>query len=362
MEVLGLTDFWKDRRVLLTGHTGFKGAWLTLWLRQQGANVQGLALEPEQPPGLLDRFNLTSEIRHEIQDIRDADAVRKLVLEFAPEIVLHLAAQPLVRRSYREPVVTWNTNVLGTINLMEAVKDLDEPVVVLVVTTDKVYQDRGCEYFHHEDDALGGRDPYSSSKVATETAVESWRKSFFDDGTGVAIATARAGNVIGGGDYSEDRIVPDIIRSLQNNQVITVRNPLATRPWQHVLEPLSGYLKFAETIHRAQANRDITSLRQLCSAVNFGPRSESSRTVRDLVEATLSHWPGTWKDESSDDDPHEATFLGLAVDKSNQLLNWAPRWSFEQSVEMTIEWYQKVFAGDDPRALALEQIRRYECE
>jgi CDP-glucose 4,6-dehydratase len=359
---MGMKTFWKNRRVLVTGHTGFKGAWLSLWLRQLGAEVQGIALEPEVKPGLLEQFGLIDEIEHNIQDIRDAGALRKLMIRFAPEIVFHLAAQPLVRRSYREPVDTWNTNVFGTINVMECLRASSQPVVAVMVTTDKVYQNNEWAHAYREVDPVGGHDPYSSSKAATEIAVASWRSSFFGDGCQTAVATARAGNVIGGGDYAEDRIIPDIIRSLQNNQAIDVRNPNATRPWQHVLEPLSGYLSLAEKLHNAQSCKDVASLGMLCSAWNFGPLPESNQTVKSLVTTAMESWPGSWADKSDRTAPHEANFLSLAIDKAARLLAWYPRWSFDKTVRMTVDWYRKQLSENAcPRALAIDQIEEFTC-
>lgn len=356
-----MKEFWKNRRVTVTGHTGFKGAWLTLWLQQLGAEIQGIALEPERSPGLLEQFGLQDQIQHNIQDIREATALRELMADFAPEIVFHLAAQPLVRRSYREPVETWSTNVFGSINLMEALRTLEHSVVAVMVTTDKVYQNKEWAYSYREVDPVGGHDPYSSSKAAMEIAVESWRNSFFGGGLQVAVATARAGNVIGGGDDAEDRIVPDIIRSLQNSEPVAVRNPQATRPWQHVLEPLSGYLSLAEKIHGAQSIEDLDALLQLCSPWNFGPLPAANRSVESLVKAALDSWPGTWEDQSIGDAPHEARFLGLAIDKSIRFLNWHPRWSFEKTVRMTMEWYRQVAATECPRAVSIRQIQDFEC-
>ena len=357
-----MKKFWKNRRVLVTGHTGFKGAWLSLWLRQLGAEVQGIALEPEVKPGLFEQFGLIDEIEHNIQDIRDVGALRKLMVGYAPEIVFHLAAQPLVRRSYREPVDTWNTNVFGTINVMECLRASSQPVVAVMVTTDKVYQNNEWAHAYREIDPLGGHDPYSSSKAAAEIAVASWRSSFFGDGCQTAVATARAGNVIGGGDYAEDRIIPDIIRSLQNNQAIDVRNPNATRPWQHVLEPLSGYLSLAEKLHNAQSSKDVSTLGMLCSAWNFGPLPESNQTVKSLVTTAMESWPGSWADKSDRTAPHEANFLSLAIDKAARLLAWYPRWSFDKTVRMTVDWYRKQLSENAcPRALAIDQIEEFTC-
>ncbi|MEZ6128506.1 MAG: CDP-glucose 4,6-dehydratase [Planctomycetaceae bacterium] len=352
--------FWQNKRVLITGHTGFKGAWLTLWLRQLGADVLGVALEPEFRPGLLDQFRMIGEIQHCIQDIRDATGLRLVVENFDPEIVFHLAAQPLVRRSYQDPQATWSTNVFGSINLMQAMRDLQSPTVAVMVTTDKVYQNKEWVHGYREVDPLGGHDPYSSSKAAMEIAVESWRKSFFGDSRHIAIATARAGNVIGGGDFSDDRIIPDLVRSLINGTPATVRNPQATRPWQHVLEPLSGYMKLAERLFDAQSSGDSEQLQLLASSWNFGPLPEANRTVEELVTTAFQTWPGTWHDQSDSNGPHEATFLGLAIDKATRYLNWSPRWSFDQAVHATVNWYRKqILDNACPRALAENQIATF---
>jgi CDP-glucose 4,6-dehydratase len=361
LEALDVSNFWNNRRVLITGHTGFKGAWLTLWLGLHGAHVVGIALKPEQPPGLLEQFALTDEIEHHIIDIRDSEKLRQRVVDAQPEIVFHLAAQALVRRSYQRPADTWNTNVIGTINLMDSLRQLDSPFVAVVVTSDKVYLNRDWEYGYRETDALGGHDPYSSSKAAVEIAVVSWRQSFFTNPLGAAVATGRAGNVLGGGDWAEDRIVPDLIRSFTNGRELGIRNPAATRPWQHVLEPLAGYLQLAEHMKTAQQSGNFERSVELCSAWNFGPLPESNRTVQQLVETATEFWPGRWSDQSQADAPHEARFLGLSIEKACRSLNWYPRWNFRECVRRTIDWYRRVQDGENPRHVAEEQIGAYEC-
>ena len=356
-----MSNFWNDRRVLVTGHTGFKGAWLTLWLRLHGAKVSGVALESEMPPGLLDQFALTDEIDHHIVDIRDSEKLCQKVVQAQPEIVFHLAAQALVRRSYQQPSDTWSTNVTGTINLMDSLRQLDSPFVAVIVTSDKVYLNREWEHGYRETDSLGGHDPYSSSKAAVEIAVGSWRQSFFTNPLDGAVATGRAGNVIGGGDWAEDRIVPDLIRSFTAGEELGIRNPTATRPWQHVLEPLAGYLQLAEHMKITQENGNAAQMGQLCSAWNFGPLPESNRTVQQLVETAIESWPGRWSDQSQVDAPHEARFLGLSIDKACRSLDWYPRWNFRESVRRTIDWYRRVQDGENPRHVAEEQIRSYEC-
>ena len=330
-------SFWSGRRVLLTGHTGFKGSWLALWLLELGAKVTGLALPPDTEPSLFSQLELQSRLDHHIGDIRDAAALTELVALTRPQVVLHLAAQPLVRRSYDEPVATWQANVMGTIHLLEALRRLEQPCTAVLITTDKVYRNNEWLYGYRENDPLGGHDPYSSSKAAAEIAIASWRSSFCGplphQTPHLRIASARAGNVIGGGDWAADRIVPDAMRALGCGIPIRVRNPHATRPWQHVLEPLSGYLSLAER---------LTADPSLADAFNFGPQLEANRTVRELVEEALQHWNGRWLDQSDPTAPHEASLLNLVVDKAHHQLQWAPRWNFATTVERTVNWYRRI--------------------
>ncbi len=338
--------YWKGRKVLLTGHTGFKGSWLALWLLELGAEVTGLALPPDSEPSLFAQLGLDQRLDHRIGDVRDARLIKDLVLEIRPEVVLHLAAQPLVRLSYQEPVATWETNVMGTIHVLEALRLLDQPCSAVLITTDKVYRNQEWVYGYRENDPLGGHDPYSSSKAAAEIAIASWRSSFC--GTlphqtpHLRVASARAGNVIGGGDWALDRIVPDAMRALSHGAPIGVRNPGATRPWQHVLEPLGGYLCLAEA---------LSGSGDLASAFNFGPQLEANRPVRELVEEALRHWPGHWQDQSDPQAPHEASLLNLVIDRAHHQLGWAPRWNFATTVERTVNWYRRVQLGE---ASALE--------
>ena len=357
--------FWAGRRVLLTGHTGFKGSWLALWLLQMGARVTGVALDPDTSPSLFDALNLTAvdqaaaglpgELHDHRADIRDADALAALVVEADPEVVLHLAAQPLVRRSYADPLGTWAINVMGSLHVLEALRPLDHPCAVVMVTTDKVYANREWCYGYRETDRLGGHDPYSASKAGAELAIASWRASFC--GTAphqtphLAIATARAGNVIGGGDWAADRIVPDAMRACAATKPLILRNPRATRPWQHVLEPLSGYLVLAEALHRDPAAHT--------EAWNFGPQLEANRSVAELVEALHGHWPGQWRDLSDPHAPHEAGLLHLVIDKAVQRLGWQPRWDFAATVARTAGWYRQVAGGAAPLACCLADLGRY---
>lgn len=346
------SNFWSGKKVLVTGHTGFKGSWISLWLNELGAEVFGYALEPETTPSLFSQLNLSTLTHHYIGDIRGTDSVSDYVLKVKPDVIIHMAAQPLVRRSYREPLCTWQTNVFGTINILEAAKKLANKCAIVIVTTDKVYENREWDYSYREIDQIGGFDPYSSSKAAAELVVNSWRNSFFQSQNNIRIATVRAGNVIGGGDWSEDRIVPDMIRSLSANQIVKVRNPQSVRPWQHVLDPLSGYLMLAEKVF-------VHDDPILQSAFNFGPLTCNSRTVEDLVNQSLNFWPGQWQDISNQSGPHEAGLLNVSIDKATSILQWNPKWDFNQSVQETIKWYKSYYSGSDMGFITCEQIRLY---
>lgn len=355
--------FWNGKCVLVTGHTGFKGSWLSLWLLHLGANVVGLSLEPDTQPALFDQLNLAADLEHHIGDIQDAELMQRLIHQVRPDIVLHLAAQPLVKRSYVHPVSTWRTNVMGTIHVLEALKNCTQPCASVFITTDKCYENREWVYGYRETDLLGGHDPYSSSKAGAEIAIASWRRSFFEKGC-VAVASARAGNVIGGGDWAEDRIVPDAMRSLSHNQPIPVRNPAATRPWQHVLEPLGGYLLLAQLLYE-QLTASTRSPQRLQEAFNFGPALASNRSVKELVEQILLHWSGEWLDQSDPQAVHEAKFLNLVTDKVYHTLAWQPVWNFERTIQETVDWYRQAHLlspsdSEDFRKLTLSQINQYE--
>lgn len=358
-------EFWRGRRVLLTGHTGFKGSWLALWLLELGAEVYGLALAPglgEAPAqSLFLALDLKERLRgkqHQFGDIRDPAAIRTAVVTAQPQVVLHLAAQPLVRQSYSDPSGTWSTNVQGTLQLLEALRSLEHPCSVVLVTTDKVYANREWEWGYREEDRLGGHDPYSASKAAMELLVSSWRSSFCGNASHqtrqLAIATARAGNVIGGGDWAVDRIVPDAMRALALGKPIAVRNPIATRPWQHVLEPLAGYLKLAQQL---SADPHLHS-----RAYNFGPAIEANRPVWQLVEQLLLHWPGAsgWCDRSDPDAPHEAGLLHLVADRAREQLGWTPCWDFTITAARTATWYHQVHEGKKPLHCCLDDLQAYQ--
>ena len=346
-------NFWRGKKVLITGHTGFKGSWLSLWLLQKGAILKGYALEPNTQPSLYNELKLDNHLESIIADIRDKQYLEKEILIFQPDIILHLAAQPLVRYSYQEPVLTWDTNVMGTMYLLEAARKLNNKCAIIIVTTDKVYENFEKRYAYEENDLLGGYDPYSSSKAATEILVSSWRRSFINNMPHLTLASARAGNVIGGGDWSVDRIIPDIVRTIQLNQDIEIRNPNAVRPWQHVLEPLSGYLLLAENIYES----DNTHYQD---AFNFGPYDDAFKSVEDLLKLALKIWPGNWVNVQQSSQPHEAGLLMLSIKKAESLLDWKPKWNFNDSVTRTINWYKNHSSGADAIELTLEDIKEFE--
>lgn len=358
MVSMSFADTFRGKRVLVTGHTGFKGSWLCEWLLGLGARVTGYALPPATGPSLFDQLGLAGRLDHVEGDVRDLAAVRRVVETTAPDFVFHLAAQPLVRLSYDQPVETYATNVMGTVHLLEALRHLRKACAVVVVTTDKCYENREWVHSYREEDPMGGYDPYSSSKGAAELVVSAYRRSFFVAADSpIRVASARAGNVIGGGDWALDRIVPDCVRSLQRGDVIPVRNKVATRPWQHVLEPLSGYLWLGACLSSPPLSAFSS---QLVSAFNFGPALSSNCTVKQLVEEFLKHWPGTWEDKSDPQAVHEAKLLNLATDKAHHFLGWDPVWDFPQAIAATARWYREVVAS--PRAvvaLTQEQIAGY---
>lgn len=356
---MNLAEIYQGKRVLVTGHTGFKGAWLCEWLIALGADVHGFALPPPTTPSLFESLQMEKRVHSVIGDIRDQKTVEMLVQKIAPHFVFHLAAQPLVRESYDAPVETYATNVMGTAHLLEAVRKAARPCAVVVVTSDKCYENLEWLHSYRECDAMGGHDPYSSSKGAAELVVAAYRRSYFSGGGGIKLASARAGNVIGGGDWAKDRIVPDCIRALAQGQPVHVRNRHATRPWQHVLEPLSGYLWLGGALSGTHAELYPSPADTYASAFNFGPALASNRTVADLAAEILKHWPGTWEDNTDPNAVHEARLLNVAIDKAFHLLNWSPVWTFAETVRQTVEWYRSCTDGSEATAYAQQQIRAY---
>jgi CDP-glucose 4,6-dehydratase len=341
----------RGKRVLVTGDTGFKGSWLCFWLKELGAEVAGYALAPPRADDHFNLLRLGRLIRHTTADIRDYGKLAAAMRRFRPEFVFHLAAQSLVRVSYSEPKATFDTNVGGSVNLLEAVRNTPSVRALIYVTSDKCYRNNEWVWGYRENDVLGGRDPYSASKAAAEIVFDAYRQSCLIDG-GAGAASVRAGNVIGGGDWSDDRIVPDCMRALRSGKPIVLRNPDATRPWQHVLEPLGGYLLLAARLHAAP--------QRYASAWNFGPAADAAHPVGDLAQRIVSRWgSGRVVVRRPRKAPHEATLLHLNCDKARLELGWKPAWNFEQTVDETVHWYKEIMAGADARELARRQIKRY---
>ena len=358
----GMKNPYQNKKVLVTGHTGFKGSWLCEWLLALGAEVHGFALEPPTRPSLFKQLKLAKRIAsHSIGDIRDLPAVVRTMRRVKPDFIFHLAAQPLVRLSYEKPMDTFEVNVMGTVNVLEAARRvyglgraLGRQVSIVCVTTDKCYENRETSHPYREDEPMGGYDPYSCSKGCDELLIASYRRSFFGTPESpVWVASARAGNVIGGGDWAKDRIVPDCMRALAKGLAIPVRNKVSTRPWQHVLEPLSGYL----TLGAALAARERFD--EVCGGFNFGPNPKDNRTVRELVEEILKWRAGAWVDKSDPAAVHEAGLLNLDIRKARRILGWKPRWNFAETVRQTVDWYSAVEKGADPIEITQRQIGEY---
>jgi CDP-glucose 4,6-dehydratase len=355
MEGVGM-NFWRGRRVVVTGHTGFKGSWLSLWLQQLGAELCGIALPSSTRPSLFEEARISQGMLSCIADIRDLDRVCAIFREFNPEIVFHMAAQPLVRTSYEDPVGTYATNVMGTVNVLDAVRRSESIRAVVVITTDKCYENKEWEWPYRETDRLGGYDPYSNSKACAELVVSAYRDSFFPpnqfDKHGVAIATARAGNVIGGGDWAKDRLIPDIMRAFASGIPVKIRSPHAIRPWQHVLEPLSGYLKLGESLCAEGV--------KCGGAWNFGPEQADMQTVGGIVQDLASIWgeEAIWELEEAPQ-PHEAQCLKLDWSKAQHRLGWRPRLTLKEALAMTAGWYRAREQKQNTRALTTAQIEHY---
>ena len=344
--------FWSGKRVLITGHTGFKGGWLAIWLQRLGANVTGIALPPNTTPSLFELAHVAQGMQCHICDIRDAAALAALVSAAQPEVVFHLAAQPLVRASYREPLSTFATNIMGTAHVLDALRGQAYARVAVMVTTDKVYRNQEHHLPYREDDTLGGHDPYSASKAASEIVIASYRDAYLKE-QGLATASARAGNVIGGGDWSEDRLIPDAVRAWSSGQPLVIRNPQATRPWQHVLEPLAGYLTLAQKLWQQP---------ELAGAYNFGPHTHEAGTVETVVNlACAAYGAGSVRQDNASANPHEAGWLALEVAKARMVLGVNPKWRLVESVQRTMAWYKAQHQGVDARSLCEAEIAAYEA-
>lgn len=356
---MNILDVYRGKKVFLTGDTGFKGAWLSFWLHELGAEIYGYALPPENPEWLFVRADLKSVLWHEDGDICDAALVRRRIQEIKPDIVFHLAAQSLVRRSYADPVATAMTNIMGTVHVLEALRLAGQPCAAVIVTSDKCYENREWPYAYRENDPMGGHDVYSMSKGAAELVVASYRRSFFPPDGPIAIASARAGNVIGPGDWALDRIVPDAMRTLLNGETLLVRNPGAVRPWQHVLEPLSGYLQLGALL---MSGREYAWARD---GWNFGPGLDAARTVADLADEIIKVLGrGRWCTDKSGPHPHEANFLRLSIEKAATLLGWRPVWSFSEAVRRTVDGYCRMQAAtpSEIRQFMAAEIMAYTCD
>ncbi len=351
-------SFWNGKRVFLTGHTGFKGGWLSLWLASMGAKVAGYALAPNTTPNFFEVAKVESDLEQShIADIRDLEKLQKAMADAKPEIVIHMAAQPLVRYSYSNPVETYATNVMGTVHVLESIRSLDCVRAAVIVTTDKCYENKEWAWGYRENEPMGGHDPYSNSKGCAELVTSAYRQSYFPPEKytqhKVAIASARAGNVIGGGDWSEDRLIPDAIKAFEAKESLMIRNPLATRPWQHVLEPLSGYLVLVQALYQEGAKFD--------GGWNFGPRDEDARSVQDVINLLIKNWgsAASWTQDQSEQ-PHEAHSLKLDCSKARQYLNWVPHWSLEQAIQNITQWQQAYQQQGNMREASLRQITAYQ--
>ncbi|MEK1912957.1 CDP-glucose 4,6-dehydratase [Pseudomonas chlororaphis] len=356
MEAMGLSaQFWRGKRVLLTGHTGFKGSWLTLWLHSLGAEVSGFSLDPATEPSLFELARVAEGINDQRGDLRDLGALLELIAEIQPEIVLHLAAQPLVREGYRDPLGTYSSNVMGTLNLLEAIRQVGGVRACVLVTTDKVYANQEWLWPYRENEALGGHDPYSSSKACCELLAQSYAASFFPAERhaehGLALATARAGNVLGGGDFAPERLIPDVLKAWSADEPVTLRYPQAVRPWQHALEPLAGYLQLAAGLYE-QGPR-------FAGAWNFGPSEADMCSVGEVVELLAARWPAAPGLRIEPSELHEAGLLRLDSSRARQLLAWQPRWSLQQCLAQTLDWHLAWQRGDDMRAVTLDQLNLY---
>lgn len=349
-------SFWKGKKVLITGHTGFKGSWLSLWMQSFGANVVGVSLDPPTSPSLYEQAQVAEGMTSLRQDIRDLEKIKSIFAEHQPEVVFHLAAQPLVRYSYREPVETYATNVMGTLHILEAMRAFGSVRAAVMITTDKCYENREWDWGYRENEPMGGHDPYSSSKGCAELLIASYRDSYFPGEEysrhRTAIASARAGNVIGGGDWAEDRLIPDTIRAFEKGETVQIRNPNAIRPWQHVLEPLAGYIELAEKLFEEAGG--------WAEGWNFGPREEDAKPVGWIVKEMTRQWGGeaAWGIDGGDH-PHEANYLKLDCSKAHNRLHWHPRWGLSEALEKIVYWHKEAVNGSNVKSLCQKQINEY---
>lgn len=348
-----MSGFWQNKRVFITGHTGFKGSWLALWLHSLGAKVYGYALPPNSTPSLFEVANIEPLLSgHTLADIRNFDALSQAISRAKPDIVFHLAAQPLVRRSYIDPIETYSTNVLGTVNLLEAARQSSCIQAVVNITTDKCYENKEWIWAYREDEPMGGHDPYSSSKGCAELVTASYRNSFYAN-AGIGLASARAGNVIGGGDWSDDRLIPDFLRAIEAQEMLKIRSPHAIRPWQHVLEPLKGYLLLAQALYQEPQT--------YASAWNFGPHEQDAQEVSWIVEKLATYLPQTRWEIDANPQPHEANLLKLDSSKARQLLKWQPAWDLETALQKIAEWHLAWHSQQDMQSVCLAQIAAHKA-
>ncbi len=344
--------FWNKKRVFITGHTGFKGSWLSLWLQDMGAVVKGYSLNPNTSPNLFNEATIFSDMESEIGDIRDFTKLNSSIKSFNPEILIHMAAQPLVRLSYSEPIDTYSTNVMGTLNVLESCRSCDNLKAIIAITTDKCYENKEQDIAYKESDPMGGHDPYSSSKGCCELLISSYRRSFFNNSDTPFLASVRSGNVIGGGDWSSDRLIPDILKAFENNDILKVRNPSSTRPWQHVLDPLSGYLVLAENLYLKGE--------EYAEAWNFGPEGEGCKPVDWILDKMCNYWgQGVKWELDKNNHPHEAGLLKLDCNKAFIKLNWSPNWSLEYTLKLIIKWHKNWLSGCNMKEECLNEIKNY---
>lgn len=348
-------SFWKGKKVFLTGHTGFKGSWLSLWLQSMGSTVKGYALEPPSSPSLFLEAKVGENMESEIGDIRDIEVLKNSMIGFNPDVLIHMAAQPLVRLSYSEPLETYSTNVMGTVNVLESARYCKNLKAIISVTTDKCYENKEWAWGYRENEPMGGHDPYSSSKGCAELVTAAYRSSFFTGNETASLASARAGNVIGGGDWAEDRLIPDILKAFEKSEAVIIRNPLSTRPWQHVLEPLSGYLILAQHL--------FLEGEEFAEGWNFGPKDEDCRAVNWILDKMVTTWGegASWELDNKSN-PHEAGYLKLDCSKAASRLYWHPKWNLEFTLNSIINWHQGWMSGKNMHTQCLQEIETYQAQ